>query len=57
MKCDICGRDYDTEGLADIFGNRVCLRCLKCIAATETGSLIYDYYLGIFKNTLLSFRN
>lgn len=50
MKCDICKRSHDTEGLADIFGKRVCRRCLKCIASTEVGSPIYDYYVEELKN-------
>jgi hypothetical protein len=57
MKCDVCGRVHDTENFADIFGKRVCQRCLKCIAATEIGSIVYDYYIEILKNTKCAFMN
>lgn len=50
MKCDICKRSHDTDGMADIFGKRVCKRCLKCIASAEVDSLIYDYYVKALKN-------
>jgi hypothetical protein len=57
MKCDVCGRVHDTENFPDIFGKRVCQRCLKCIAATEIGSIVYDYYIEILKNTKCAFMN
>lgn len=57
MKCDICARSHDTEGLADIFEKRVCQRCLKCIASTEVGSIVYDYYVEILKKKACSANN
>jgi len=50
MKCDICERSHDIESLADIFGKKVCKRCLDSIASAEIGSPIYDYYVEALKN-------